>query len=417
MSDELTVWLHGREIGRLKRKRTGASFQYAADLMDELPGAPWLSAALPIQAPPFDAGVTRNWFTGLLPEDRQLQEVQRRFGLAASDYLSLLGEIGWECAGAVVVAPVDTESPVGSLRTLSAVDLAQRLSALPARPFDETAALRVSLGGNQAKMLVTWTTDGWALPLGGAMSTHILKPQPATQWPGLIEAEAWAMAAAAKVTPTAATELLTLAGAPTTLVVERFDRETRGGQLRRLHQEDAAQALGLAPEAKYASSGPPSRHDPSYIGIARILERYAEDPVAQLERLLQQVTVNVALGNTDAHAKNYGLLHPSPETVSLSPLYDVAPTFVINPGMPELGLRVGDTLLLERVTGRKLVAEGMNWGLGRVAASGVVQESLDALEVGVVEATGRYPVAEARLLAFAKGQIGMLRETLAAGED
>lgn len=417
MAEELIVWLHGRPIGTLRRKRSGATFQYLPELADSAPATPLLSVALPVQTAAFDAGATRNWFMGLLPEDQQLQEVQRRFGLAANDYLSLLAEIGWECAGAVVVAPAATDLPVGSLQPLSDQGLAQRLAALPARPYDDDRALRVSLGGFQAKMLATRTPEGWAMPLGGAVSTHILKPQPATRWPGLIEAEAWAMTAAAGVTDTAEVELLRIEGAPPTLVVTRFDREATSEGLRRLHQEDAGQALGLGPEAKYASSGAPSRHDPSLLGIARVLERYAEAPTRQFERLLKQTTVNVALGNTDAHAKNYALLRPTPETVDLSPMYDVAPTFLINPGMPEMGLRVDQTLLLERVTGSKLIAEGVGWGLAEAEAATIVEDGLEALEVGLGKATERVPAGEEWLLGFAKARIASLRSTLRADTD
>lgn len=412
MAEELTVWLHGEPIGALSRKRNGASFRYLPGLVAERRGLPLLSVSLPVQSEPFDAGATRNWFVGLLPEDQQLVEVQRRFRLSAGDYLTMLAEIGWECAGAVVIAPARTNPPDGSLQVLTDADLARRLTALPARPYDEDDALRVSLGGFQAKMLAIRTAEGWALPLGGAISTHILKPQSATHWPGLIEAEAWAMVAAASVTETAEVEVLHVEDAPPTLAVTRFDRETTGASLRRLHQEDAAQALGLAPEAKYASSGAPSRSDPSYLGIARILERYAASPPQQLERLLRQVTVNVALGNTDAHAKNYSLLRPGPGTVELSPMYDVAPTFLINPATPEMGLRVDQTLLLERVTGNKLVAEGMSWGMAKPRATEVVGESLAALEAGMARATGFYPASEERLLRFGQARVASLRNTL-----
>lgn len=412
MSEELSVWLHGRELGFLRRKRNGASFGYLAALTEELPGAPLLSVALPVRNAAFDAAATRSWFTGLLPESEQLQEVQRRFRLESADYLSLLAEIGWECAGAVVITRTGTAPPPGALQEIDGRELARRLRALPSRPFDPDSALRVSLGGYQAKMLVTRTPAGWALPLGGAISTHILKPQPATSWPGLIESEAWAMTAAASVTPTAEVEVLQPEDAPLTLVVTRFDRETtETGDLQRLHQEDAAQAMGLPPETKYARSGAPSRSDPSYLRIAGILERYGTSPTEQLRRLLTQVTVNTALGNTDAHAKNYALLHPTRETVELSPMYDVAPTFLINPTMPEMGLRVDNTLLLERVTGRKLISEGVSWGMTPVEATSIVTDTLDALESGTVNATQRFPDAET-LYVYAKAQITKLRETI-----
>ena len=412
MSDTLTVWLHGQEIGSLQRRRRGASFRYSDDLIDSSRDLPLLSVALPVRPESFDARQTANWFTGLLPEDQQLLEAMRRFRLVEGDYLSLLAEIGWECAGAVLTLPARMQHRTGSLQPLDNEELAERLKALPARPFDPEAALRVSMGGFQAKMLVTLTDDGWALPLEGAMSTHILKPQPQTQWPGLVESEAWAMTAAAKVTPTAAVRLLRIGDAPVTLAVTRFDRTGTGDGLRRLHQEDANQAMGLSPQAKYASAGPPSRKDPSLGRIAQILERHSTEPEEQLTRLLQQATVNVAVGNTDAHAKNYGLLHPTPGTVELSPLYDVAPTIIINPGMPQMGLRVNNILLLDRIRGSSLVDEAASWGLNRRTARSTTEEALLALQDGIASATERYPQPGERLAHFVKQRIDGLLASL-----
>lgn len=42
------------------------------------------------------------------------------------------------------------------------------------------------------------------------------------------------------------------------IVVERYDRVVRDGVVRRVHQEDVCQALGVRPEAKYQSEGGPS---------------------------------------------------------------------------------------------------------------------------------------------------------------
>src|SRR3546814_2063994 len=41
------------------------------------------------------------------------------------------------------------------------------------------------------------------------------------------------------------------------LLVERYDRSDAGGTIRRIHQEDFCQALGIAPEHKYAIEGGP----------------------------------------------------------------------------------------------------------------------------------------------------------------
>ena len=40
---------------------------------------------------------------------------------------------------------------------------------------------------------------------------------------------------------------------------------------------------------------------------------------------LRYMTFNVAIGNTDAHAKNFSLLHSALSKTTLAPLYDIAP--------------------------------------------------------------------------------------------
>lgn len=407
------VWLRGRHVGTLERTRRGnATFRFDEELVDTHRGLPLLSVALPVQAAPFDAEQTRCWFTGLLPEDRQLDEVRRRFNLQSASYLDVLREIGWECAGAVVVAPDDVQPSEGGLKPLSATELAERLAALPRHPYDDNEALRVSLGGFQAKLLATRVDDGWALPIGGAVSTHILKPQPAEAYPGLVEAEAWGMAVAARVTETAKTWLLRLNGAPVTLVAERFDRRDDDGRAERLHQEDAAQAMGIAPERKYATGQSGAKSDPSLAKIANLLDRYAEAPRVELRRLVEQLTVNVALGNTDAHAKNYGILHQTDRTIALSPMYDVVPARVINPGMLEMGLRVDATLRIDRVTGEKLLNEATTWGMGSRLARTYVGDALAKLRLAIDEVGELLPSADPQLGTSAARAVDHLSRTL-----
>lgn len=407
------VWLHSRHVGTLEPTRRGnATFRFDDELVDAFRSVPLLSTALPVRAQPFDAERTRSWFAGLLPEDRQLDEVRRRFNLQSASYLDVLREIGWECAGAVVVAPDARHPAEGSLKPLSATELAERLAALPQHPYDDNEALRISLGGFQAKLLVTRANDGWALPIGGAVSTHILKPQPVDAYPGLVEAEAWGMAVAAGATEAAKTWLLGLDGAPVTLVSERFDRSDDNGRTVRLHQEDGAQAMGVPPERKYATGPSGAKSDPSLAKIADLLDRFAEAPRVELRRLAEQVTVNVALGNTDAHAKNYGILHPTDRTVALSPMYDVVPARVINPGMLEMGLRIDAALRIDRVTGAKLVAEAASWGISARVARSYVEQALAKLRIAVDEVGELYSAADPRLATTTAQTIDHLLHTL-----
>ncbi|GAB3618010.1 type II toxin-antitoxin system HipA family toxin [Okibacterium endophyticum] len=391
------VWLRDELVGMLTPTRRGATFQFSEAIAAEHRGEPLLSASLPVQSEPFDPERTRSWFMGLLPEEQQLDEVRRRFNLFGDTYLDVLREIGWECAGAVVIVPEGANPTKADVRPLNDADLAERLVALPARPYDDDAALRVSLGGFQAKMLTTRIAGGWGLPIGGAVSTHILKPQPTAVFPGIIEAEAWGMALASHVTETAHTELLPLEDAPATLVVERFDRKTIDGTLVRTHQEDGAQAMGIPPERKYAGSGTASRSDPTFQRIAALLDRYADNPRDELRRLVEQMTVNVAVGNTDAHAKNYGILHTDARTIGLSPMYDVVPATVVNPRMLEMSLRIDATLRIDRITGEKLIAEARSWGVGARPAERYVSETLARLRDAIPLVGERYPDAAPQL--------------------
>jgi len=411
VAEELEVRLGGAVVGTLTRTRSGARFRYTDDVIATSPGMPVLSASLPVSDKLFSPEATAAWFTGLLPEDRQRDEVQRRFGLQSGTYFDLLREIGWECAGAVTIGHHGPEHPAGLLQ-VSSEELGKRLAALPSHPYDETSALRVSLGGFQDKLLVAAQDDGWTLPLNGQPSTHILKPQPSDRHPALIESEAWAMAVAASVTRTAETRMLGLADAPVTLVVTRFDRRAVDGSVEnveRIHQEDAAQALGIAPERKYAASGSSSRADPTLLGLARVLDRYAQDPLLERTRLLEQLTVNIALGNTDAHAKNYALLHDAPGQLRLSPMYDVVPATFVNPGQIEMGLRVDGVLRIDRVGAARIVAEARQWGMPESVATSTVVDTLEAIDRALAAASERYPKAPAGLHEHVQARTTALR--------
>ena len=405
--EKLEVYLNGARIGALLPARSGMRFQYDESVCDSKMGSPLLSTALPVQADPFDSLITHIWFSGLLPEDARLEEISRYFGVGESDYDLLLREIGWECAGAVAVYPEGRGSLLDSRacepRWIELPDLIKRLSSLPAYPFDDASSLRVSLSGFQEKMCVVMSRDlgmedAYArvgkvgLPVDGSPTTHILKPQPA-RFPGMIKGEAWAMTAASFATETARVALLEAEAAPSTLIVERYDRAHRDGALVRIHQEDCAQALGIEPKRKYCTVSSPKKSDPTFAKIAELLKRYAIDPELEMACLLRQMVVNVALGNVDAHAKNYALLHPSEATVKMAPLYDVVPAREITPQVLNMGLRIGNQIKLDSVSRDEVIQEARSWGLAMRIAEAVVSEALDALRLGIERANDRYPDA------------------------
>lgn len=91
----------------------------------------------------------------------------------------MLEQIGGECAGAVTFIPAGQALPKRDYhyRKLDAKELAGILRELPKRPLlAGEKGIRLSLAGAQVKVAVRIEGDEVSLPLGGAPSTHILKP-------------------------------------------------------------------------------------------------------------------------------------------------------------------------------------------------------------------------------------------------
>ena len=205
----------------------------------------------------------------------------------------------------------------GSYQRLADSEVGNRLDTLPRSVAEVDHSVRFSRSAGFKTSSSARTGEAWSLPLDGAPSTHILKPEPA-HFPGLAAAEAWALHASSAVTRTASARLDTPEGHRPTLIVERYDRDVRPGSVVRIHQEDLCQVLGLPPAAKYPLTAKPG--EASLHRLADLLVARAAEAPNELTRLLEQTAVNVALGNTDAHAKNVSVIHLHPHTVTLSPL-------------------------------------------------------------------------------------------------
>jgi serine/threonine-protein kinase HipA len=323
--------------------------------------------------------------------------------LRPEDTFGLLREVGWECAGAVAILPEGREPADGRYRPVSPTELGARLDSLPSIADLPDSEVRMSLGGAQDKLLVARDGDAdWLLTIDGAPSTHILKPEP-ERWPGLAMAEAWALTVAASATSASQVEVSRALGSRPVLVVTRYDRESSGttGMIRRLHQEDLCQAIGSPPSAKYAPR-PPRPESPSLAKLARILLARADDPPVELERLLAQVAVSVALRNADLHGKNLSIINRR-GVVRLAPIYDVAPTTAFLEHQISIGLPVGATYKLTEIGAKHLVLEAVTWGLPERRAREVLSSVVEDLQRGIVVADERWPevIEQARQQALA----------------
>jgi len=102
------------------------------------------------------------------------------------------------------------------------------------------------------------------------------------------------------------------------LFVRRFDREVGPQGLRRLHQESLASVAGLQGFAPKVDQGL----------LLNALRARVSDPKAETIEFLKRDALNVALRNTDNHARNTALQRLHDGTVRMTPVYDFAPMFM-----------------------------------------------------------------------------------------
>ena len=325
MMRTLTVWWEGAVVGSLTTNRHGAMrFAYDASRLAD-PAAPALSVSLPKRPEPFPPRQCRPFFEGLLPEGAQRDAVATALGVSRANEFKLLERLGGEVAGALTLWPAGEIPPrfeaPGPAVALADDELAALLTNLHTRPFlAGTRGLRLSLAGAQSKMPVVLIEGRLGLPAPGQPTTHILKP-PIARFPGTTENEAFAMRLAARLgLDTAPVEPYVAAGRAC-LLVTRYDRRREpDGAVRRLHQEDFCQALGIVADRKYAADG-----GPGFRQCFELVRRACSRPAVEVLKLLDAAIVQVLLGNADAHGKNYSLLHREGR-VALAPLYDLLST-------------------------------------------------------------------------------------------
>lgn len=255
----------------------------------------------------------------LLPEGEPLRAMTRALGAAPEDALGLIAQTGNDLAGALSIALQQPRGKPG-YRTIPDADaLARIIEELPARPFlVGEDGISMNLAGAQEKLPVAIIDGQIAVPINGAPSTHILKPDN-PRLPGSVQNEALCMVLARRIGLNVAPVTTGIAGQRSYLLVERYDRTGTGNNVRRLHQEDCCQALGRPPAAKYEFNGTVTR-GPSIADMFAVVRKHMT--ARDITRLLDAVIFNIAIGNVDSHAKNYSILL-GPGAAQLAPLYDL----------------------------------------------------------------------------------------------
>lgn len=117
--------------------------------------------------------------------------------------------------------------------------------------------------------------------------------------------------------------------------IVRFDRDAQGG---RIHMEDFAQILNKHPQDKYRSN---------FETVGKIVGSVERN--GGIEEFVRRLTLNILIGNGDAHLKNWSVLYPDGRNPRLSPLYDLVCDGIYT-GKHNLGMRFGGTMLFPLIS-------------------------------------------------------------------
>ncbi len=272
------------------------------------------------------------WFANLLPEGPLRQLIAERAGVHERRALFLLSLLGDDLPGAVIIHPDNPESDEVEME---------------AQAVDDDAELRFSLAGVQLKFSAIRDDRGLTIPVHGRGGDWIVK-LPDERYDGVPENEyamlEFARRAGIDVPQAQLVEAGTVAGLPEQIVsaesralaIERFDRGTEDA---RVHIEDFAQVLGLSPDEKYRAT--------NYDTIARVLAAVCSDE--DVDEFLRRLVFMVAIGNSDAHAKNWSLIYPDGRAAHLAPAYDLLAISVYERTDPRLKPRLAFRLAGEDV--------------------------------------------------------------------
>ena len=355
-----------------------------------------VSISLPLQKEAFTPGQTRNFFEGLLPEGFTRRTVASWMRVDELDYLSILTGLGNECIGAIRICRAGEQPPVAGYEKLSA----RRVKELAAEGATKSAEIvteaHLSLAGASGKIGLFYHEGQWYLPKGSAPSTHIVK-QSHVRYESIVVNEQLSLSCAGKMGIEVPKSFIINVGDASDKDVlfasERYDRVfENAGHIdglpcpNRLHQEDFAQALGIASIDKYES-------DPSQDYLARMFEllrKYSANPIEDQLKLWEIVVYNYLLGNTDSHIKNYALLYGRDlNGIRLAPAYDILSTCVYDGCTRNLPYSVNGKYNILEITREDFERTAARCGISRKIAMKRFDDLSENFEKNLLEAAAQ----------------------------
>ena len=386
VSVELNGEMHS--VGYIEGKDyADAEFSYSKDFLS-ISGKP-ISISLPFQKEPFSPQATKNFFEGLLPEGFYRKTIASSIKADENDYLSILKALGQECIGAIRITEDNDNATLDEYVRLSRQEVKQLAEEGISKATDVLMRTHLSLTGASGKvgLYLDEIENAWYLPKGCAASTHIVK-QSHIRLNQIVLNEQLCLLTAKNIGIDIPESFIMNLGDKNVeenndkdflFATKRFDRKlSEDKQLNnlsiplRLHQEDFAQALGIAACDKY------ERAPAGYLGrIFKLIRDYSTDPIGDQKKLWDRIIFNYIIGNTDGHIKNFSLLYSSGmESVRIAPAYDIICTTLY--GMSrEMAFALGDEINIDKINRESIMKAAKEAKLGEKFAMNEVEIMLE----------------------------------------
>lgn len=350
-----------------------ARFSYTVDYL-QMEGSRPISLSLPLQTEAFSVHATRNFFEGLLPEGFIRKYVAKEVHADTNDYLNILAVLGNECLGAIRIIDNEAAIPVTSYKLLQDAEI----KALAQEGATESVQLitksHLSLTGASGKVGLYYEPESkkWFFPEGNAPSTHIVK-QSHIRLKKIVANEQLCMLTAKNLGIEIPDSFIVNVGSDNKedilFATRRYDRKFDEDSavlngLRvpyRLHQEDFAQALGIAASEKYEKNGA------AYLKRSmNLLRSFSSDPITDQLKLWDICIFDYLAGNTDNHIKNLSLLYSKNlKSIRLAPAYDIVSTMVYDSSTEDMAMSIGGINNINDIDRKAFEREALNVGLGK----------------------------------------------------
>lgn len=254
------------------------------------------------------------YFSNLLPEGSLRDYILSTTKINRNDEFSLLKALGDDLPGNIRLSSIQplTEQQLRADSPPEIIELEDNTDDI----------LRFSLAGIQMKLSMNRRNSRFTISRPGNWGDYIIKT-PSTHHAHLPENE-YSMMRLAQAAGVIIPEIdlvsmdkldhlppINLPHEKFAFAIKRFDRDSG----KRIQIEDFAQVLGLRSRDKYGAT--------NYDTLARIISAQSLQSIQDIEQFIIRITVNILLGNTDAHIKNWSLIYYDKINPVLTPAYDI----------------------------------------------------------------------------------------------